>query len=549
MSTEIELKYLLLNDEANEQGNNLTNVISKLLSDNDINYTCQKKTLTNCYMDTNDLAFRKMDIGLRVRGIQDNGTQCRYEQTIKTSGQVIGGLHKRPEYNVDIENNQVDLSLFPDDVWPQNINVKELQSSVISLFNTHFTRTTWLINVQGAVIELAYDQGEISCDGFEESERINELELELQQGETHVLMDTAILLMSQVLMRSGLLSKAARGYRLAAKLSESGAQSNNDKLALKKGLLINENNHFESLEIIPMKEINTISAAFYHGIEFSLEKLQQQIDLYVERPSLKVLSKLNELFVLLRQGFWLFEQHLSPEAVKVRDELSYFIRATHWVDNAKHLKELTTKSGVYRKKIDHSEALIKKLKLARKRYPNIQQMLTLLMSERSNRLQLSLLNLILVKKIIITSEKEGQDSTLALRDFAQGGLSKALNELKAEVASLANGDTLTSQDYLAIYPLLIRSLLTGSWFISLYNSEGSRLLLSEKQKNYRLAWLDVKQGISELQTLYLLQQQLDILPVKQEKLASWLTAKVDNLLEAIEQSKENALSITPYWQG
>lgn len=550
MSTEIELKYLLFNDKNEGHSQEVAVVISKLLSDNNISYTQQKKYLTNRYIDTPDLALRKMDIGLRVRGIQLGDNRCQYEQTIKTSGQVVGGLHKRPEYNVDIADEQVSLSLFPQEIWPDGTNVDVLQNNIVSMFNTHFTRITWLITYQEAVIELAYDQGEITCDGFNEVETIHELELELQQGETQALLEFAKLLMSKVSMRSGRLSKAARGYQLAAKFEAQETSMDLATKAANKVLLKSDKQHHEALEIMPMKKVKTISAAFYHGVEFSLEKLQQQIDAYVEQPSLSVLSKLNELFVLLRQGFWLFDKYLSPELIKIRDELTYFSRVTHWVDNAMHLQELTTKSGVYRKKIAHSEALIEKLKLEQKRYPNNDQMLVLLTSERINQLQLSLLNILIEKKAIIHAEESNQDaSAIKLANFAEHGLAKALNDLKTEIANLSGDNALTCKDYLALYPLLIRSLLTGSWFISLFNKEENHSLLSEKQKVYRVAWLDIKQGISELQTLYLLQQQLDMLPIKQEKLANWLNAKVDNLLEAIEQSKDNALSITPYWQG
>ena len=66
------------------------------------------KHLSNCYFDTPQLTLRHWDMGLRIRGCDG-----RFEQTIKTAGTVIGGVHSRPEYNIDIDQPKVNLSLFP----------------------------------------------------------------------------------------------------------------------------------------------------------------------------------------------------------------------------------------------------------------------------------------------------------------------------------------------------------------------------------------------------------------------------------------------------
>jgi triphosphatase len=62
-----------------------------------------------------------------------------------------------------------------------------------------------------------------------------------------------------------------------------------------------------------------------------------------------------------------------------------------------------------------------------------------------------------------------------------------------------------------------------------------------------MPWLDSTQGISELQSLNLLQQQLVHLPKEEKKLAQWLANKNDNLITALDQSKEKALTMKPYW--
>ena len=286
-----------------------------------------------------------------------------------------------------------------------------------------------------------------------------------------------------------------------------------------------------------------LAKRFVCGINFGLKQLQVNVARYVDRPSLTTLSKISENLALLRQGFWLFEQVLPADCEKIRDELSYYLRVIHWVDNAQHLKELTTKTGSYRKKLSHCQALIDKLKLEKQRYPDEQKMLALFHDERFNVLQLSLLQL-LVDEQALTIRINLNEQPLV--EFTKIKLTQSLQQLTDEVQSLAVNEQL-SERYLGLYPLLIRSLLTGSWFASLFNHQVGDAQLSEQQLLYRRPWLDVKQGISELQTLDLLQQQLAILPVQQHKLELWLSNKVDNLLQALEQSVDNALSIQPYW--
>ena len=100
MTTEIELKYLVLGDNTVEK-------ITELFHRENIQFSYQQKQLSNCYFDTPDLNLRQHDMGLRVRRNNNH-----IEQTIKTAGQVVGGLHSRPEYNVDIESEQPILRFF-----------------------------------------------------------------------------------------------------------------------------------------------------------------------------------------------------------------------------------------------------------------------------------------------------------------------------------------------------------------------------------------------------------------------------------------------------
>jgi triphosphatase len=207
MTPEIELKYLI---PANHEKKDLVvDKITAMLKAHHISFTLANKQLNNDYFDNKDLSLRKMDMGLRIREVNQ-----KYEQTIKTAGKVVGCLHQRPEYNVSLEDNTLNLLLLPDHIWPENTVVKALQESLQVIFTTNFTRQTWLITQKNSVIELALDRGEIFTSSNDETIAINELEIELVSGDEQALFSLAKQLMTVVQMKPGKSSKAAQGYAL-----------------------------------------------------------------------------------------------------------------------------------------------------------------------------------------------------------------------------------------------------------------------------------------------------------------------------------------------
>ncbi len=207
MTTEIELKYLL---PAAEEGNSaIANRITEMLNAQEKLFVFEKKQLNDNYFDTKDFVLRKLDIGLRIREKNQE-----YEETIKTAGKVTGCLHQRPEYNVALKTNQLNLLLFPKAIWPTKLNLSELQQRLHTIFNVNFTRQTWLITQEESVIELAYDNGGISTLSNKTSLKVHELEIELIRGDKEMLYILAEQLKVIIQMEPGKLSKAARGYAL-----------------------------------------------------------------------------------------------------------------------------------------------------------------------------------------------------------------------------------------------------------------------------------------------------------------------------------------------
>lgn len=509
MTIEIELKYLVI-PPVSDNGEDECVVIDKIthhLTRKQIKFSQSQKKLSNHYFDTPELDFRRYDMGLRVR--ENSGD---FEQTIKTSGQVIAGLHQRPEFNVDIEGNFPTLSLFPDEIWQDNQSIASLQTKLLSIFSTNFSRTTWLIQTENDdEIELVFDQGTISVDG--RSENICEIEIELIKGKTDDLFHLAKQLFFILQLRPGIKSKAERGY------------------ALWKNQITQAEVY--QVELIPLNNTSSITNVFSAGLSFCLNEMQRMIDGYIAEPSLTLLSKIVQILAVIRHGFWLFEKYLPVESTKLRNELSYFVQLFSWVDSGVYLQELTNKTGNYRTKLNLSSALIIQIKMEKRQLPNAEQVTTLMHSRRFNQLQLSLLKLLLDLQAI---EKQEEYNDYNLMEFAQQSLT---GELAALVKVIDTEDSLTSEQCFLARRELHRSLLTGNWVGSLFEEE--------KRVEYRAPWLDLQQGISELQALWMIQKQLKKLDEQPDKLCKWQDSKVENLLLALGHSRDNALSMSPYW--
>ena len=164
--------------------------------------------LLNIYYETDDGWLRRHDMGLRIRG---HGG--RYEMTLKTAGRVVGGLHQRPEYNIDLDKPELALEKLPAGVWPDGKLPADLAARVKPLFSTDFYREKWLVAHGESRIEIAFDLGEVKAGGFQEP--IGELELELLEGRVEDVLALAGDLLASGVLRQGSLSKAARGYHLA----------------------------------------------------------------------------------------------------------------------------------------------------------------------------------------------------------------------------------------------------------------------------------------------------------------------------------------------
>ncbi|QNS14836.1 inorganic triphosphatase [Mannheimia bovis] len=171
--------------------------------------------LGNSYYDTPEQFFASQQMGLRVRS-----QNHQFEITLKTKGEIIGGLHIRPEYNLPLSSPKPDFAVLVEKFQLPFENAAEINHCLQATFSTDFTRQTWLLKVGMSEIEVALDHGVIKNTYGEEA--ICELEFEIKKGELADL----FVLVEQIPKTDGMwlsgLSKAQRGYLLgqAAKFEQ-----------------------------------------------------------------------------------------------------------------------------------------------------------------------------------------------------------------------------------------------------------------------------------------------------------------------------------------
>lgn len=196
MENEIELKIML--DEQNIAP------VSEWLAKQHI-LDERETTLGNTYFDTPEQYFAQNQMGFRVRSKNQH-----YEMTLKTKGEIVGGLHIRPEYNLPLENEKPDFKRLISHFNLQIEQAEQISANLQPTFSTDFLRHQWLIEINQSQIEVVLDQGEVK-NPFG-SEKICELEFELKIGTLADIFQ----LIEQMPKLDGMwlssLSKAQRGY-------------------------------------------------------------------------------------------------------------------------------------------------------------------------------------------------------------------------------------------------------------------------------------------------------------------------------------------------
>ncbi|RXJ70509.1 inorganic triphosphatase [Veronia nyctiphanis] len=505
METEIELKFFVSPDFSRHLRDKIADL--KVLQQS-------HRNLGNIYYDTPDLQLRHNDIGMRVRRYDDV-----FVQTLKTAGRVVAGLHQRPEYNAELTGPTPDISLLPAEVWPDSVNAELLASTLIPLFSTDFERQQWLIAMpDGSQIELAYDNGQVSTEqgGLDP---ICEVEIELKSGQTGALFTLARELADFGGLRLGNLSKAARGYRLF-----SGYYGDEVK----------------PLSVVSLQSEQTTEQAFITILEHALEHWHYHEQIYVERPEMRALQQICQSVSLIRQTLVLYGGLIPRRAsALLRQELQWLEGELSWIDEAMAIERLLDDKGHFLRKLNSQKVLMKGLQEKYDALPERSELLELFHSSRYCNLLLDLSRWLLTQGWRpFLDEKASEKLSAPVSGFAEKLLGQSWEEL-LEVFGTANEfDRYGYYDQLS---RLQRNLLTGMCLSSLYDEES--------RHHFRLPWLDLLQGMEDLQLLEPVRGLASDIDGDEDaaQIEKWLRRKEESLLHAMQQSRYIGVGLTPYW--
>lgn len=168
--------------------------------------------LVSTYFDTPSFNLAKQGLGLRLRFDGRN-----WLQTVKEKGEIENGLHQRMEWEHLLPSKAFNVALLKQTPLQELIEDEKGWETLSPIFTTDFYRKHCLLEKDNQItIELAYDRGRIYTEVSER--RINELELELKNGELHYLKTLAETLCITEPLQPSNFSKAQQGYELASEV-------------------------------------------------------------------------------------------------------------------------------------------------------------------------------------------------------------------------------------------------------------------------------------------------------------------------------------------
>lgn len=495
MDSEIELKLLVAADAEKK-------IRKQFIPDLNVDFEHESIQLCNTYFDTAEQLLRQHGMGLRVRG--NNG---EYEQTIKSKDGSVGGLHKRAEFNVDLTSSNLDISLFPDSIWPKEFSVEELDSQLATLFSTHFRREQYLIKLsEENQVEMVFDTGEIETEKYQTS--VCEVELELKHGTPDALFKLARKLLDIVPFRLGYKSKAQRGYELVA-----GEDT--------------EHGHIDV--VFPLQKHDDLAYSFVSLIGKIIEYWQYFEQRYVEHQKTRDLIELVRIMQLCNRGLQLFQQKLhGAQLSQLASNFSAELEQWQWVEELASIKELLSKKGFYRKKLSKSDAVMKQLLDRQYELLDKHQPLELLHNKRYILLQLDILEILTMRPW----EQNSEAASDAINKFAKKAIKE---ELKTTVKSFEFKKDDAIVGYLNGFASLEHM---GQLHTLLGNAIGNRTINSLE------TWVDLLDGAHELRVLNQLEAYLrKILVDGKDSLIQWCVAKQESLVHVMELNRRAAMTV------
>jgi triphosphatase len=174
------------------------------------------RRLDAVYYDTPDRTLFGHGLSLRVRRSGNH-----YVQTLKRAP-AHGQPFVRGEWEITVAGAAPDLAALP--VSEIGAPLDQLALDTLEpIFTTKIRRRTQRLELLGAVVEIAFDEGSIEAGDRRES--LTEVELEMKDGDPRVLFNIGIDLLEIAPLRISTRSKADRGYDLAFGLAPKASKA------------------------------------------------------------------------------------------------------------------------------------------------------------------------------------------------------------------------------------------------------------------------------------------------------------------------------------
>lgn len=176
-----------------------------------LRYDPEHRELKSRYFDTPEGTLNDENVELRVRSDGD-----RWIQTMKVAeqnGDALG-IYERQEFDAEVEDAELDFDLLPapNGNGKLRIHKAKVRKKLQPIFETRISRTIHDLEVQGDLVEMVVDDGEVSSG--EEVTTICQIELELKRGNPETLFAVASQIAKHVPLRLGSPRKADVGYQL-----------------------------------------------------------------------------------------------------------------------------------------------------------------------------------------------------------------------------------------------------------------------------------------------------------------------------------------------
>ncbi|MFQ3249247.1 MAG: triphosphatase [Glaciecola sp.] len=459
----------------------------------------------NDYYDTPEQFLGKRKMGCRIRRVNDH-----IEQTIKTQGNVKGGLHQRPEYNVNLDKPYPDLEKFDPEIWSDDIDVEDVNRQLQVQFSTHFHRVTFDIVDGENHIELVFDSGEVKHSLG--SLPIGEIEIELKSGLPTALFDLADEISKVTPVRLSNITKAARGYQLM-----NGTVLDSVKLP----------------DFLDLKAEDTTEDGLCKAIECALSHWQHHEYVYLQSGHSGALKEIAQSVQLLLQGVSLYLPVLQcQELLNLHKQLLVLSEQWSWQDDLLCIRKLRSNKGPFSRRVPKHQALMSYLNGRREGLLSVQSPEQLLVSMESSQVQLGASRLLIEKPW----QSQASGHQIPVIKHAKGWLSQGWQTVMQSLPTKVDMDY---TKYIALEVLLRQTLINGFLLADLF---------AESRGKFRAPWLDLIEGIDEVKALLFLRSALEEVDLQDaEDLDSWIDDKLSSVIRVMEKSRKVAMNAEIYW--